>query len=227
MKGEKAVEIFEIIKRQKMLPGKMEELVPISFIGQTAVKWYRDKIKLMKQLNMTEEQRKSTLKDGQDAGEMLLDIENRIGELAYSEPRETHKGIPQDQRNLQGKGGKHERLGLKKKQMHISQTIHKNPKIVEKVKAQAKENEDIPTKTAVLTEIKYQKEKARRQKAEANKTENKAVITIEQKEYINALERCIRILPQKPPKRWDQQALREVKSYAKIIIKRLEVFIDG
>jgi len=34
---------------------------------------------------MTEEQRKVTLRDGQDAGEMILDIERRIGELAEKE----------------------------------------------------------------------------------------------------------------------------------------------
>ncbi len=34
-----------------------------------------------------EAQRKPTLSDGQDAGEMLLDIEAKIGELAYKEPQ--------------------------------------------------------------------------------------------------------------------------------------------
>jgi hypothetical protein len=39
-------------------------------------------------------QRKATLHDGQDAGEMLLDIEARIGELAEKETRQEpiHKG---------------------------------------------------------------------------------------------------------------------------------------
>jgi len=65
----------------------MEDLVPLSFIGQTAVTFYRQMIKGFDQLKMTEAQRKRTLKDGQEAGEMLLDIETRIGELAKETPR--------------------------------------------------------------------------------------------------------------------------------------------
>ena len=42
--------------------------------------------------------------------------------------------------------------------MQQSQTIAQHPEIVKKVKEQARENEDIPTKTAVLSEIKYQKQ---------------------------------------------------------------------
>jgi hypothetical protein len=84
MKGEEAVELFALIKQENLLPGKVEELVPLSFIGQAAVSFYRQKIKLMDQLKMTEDQRRATLRDGQDAGEMLLDIEARIGELLPS-----------------------------------------------------------------------------------------------------------------------------------------------
>ena len=115
-------------------------------------------------LKMTEKQRKATflvpgtlsidrepeifvlsLKDGQDAGDMLLDIEGRIGEIALKEekakPPQTKSGkftvretpiIP-----------KHERLRMNKVRMENSQQISKNPKIVERVKAQARENEDI------------------------------------------------------------------------------------
>ena len=43
---------------------KLDTLVPLSFIGQAAVTFYRNKIKLMNQLEVTEEQRKATLQDG-------------------------------------------------------------------------------------------------------------------------------------------------------------------
>ena len=57
-----AVEIFKLAKRGETLPAKLEELVPLSFIGQTAVSFYRQKIKLMDQLKMTEEQRKEAIR---------------------------------------------------------------------------------------------------------------------------------------------------------------------
>ena len=124
-------------------------LVPLSFIGKAAVSFYRTKIKVMTQLKMTEEQRKATLRDGQDAGEMLLDIEARIGELALKEP--PAKGVPKvgTRGRLIGQTKskalpKQERLGLPSvREMKSAESIHKHPDIVAKVKAQARENEDI------------------------------------------------------------------------------------
>jgi hypothetical protein len=232
MKGEEAVELFALIKQENLLPGKVEELVPLSFIGQAAVSFYRQKIKLMDQLKMTEDQRRATLRDGQDAGEMLLDIEARIGELAEKEERA--KPVPIYREGHRAKGAKpsgqppkHERLGIPEKRMQQSQAIHRHPDVVAKIKAQARENEDIPTKTAVLSEIKYEKEKKRREQAEKKRQEIKAVVNIEQTQYLNALDRCISILPQKPPKNWNEEALKEAIAKAKIIIKRLEVFHNG
>ena len=228
MKGEEAMEIFKLVKARGMLPQKMEDLVPLSFIGQTAVTFYRQMIKGFDQLKMTEEQRKRTLKDGQEAGELLLDIETKIGELATKEKPEFYKGIPKDRRALQGIVDKHKRLSLpSKKRMHQAEAIHKHPEIVEKIKAKARENEDIPTRTAVISQINYEKEKQRRKEAEGKKIESKTVIAIEQTQYINALDRCITILPKQPPKKWNENLLKEATAKAQIIIKRLEVFKDG
>ena len=71
----------------KLLPTKLDQLVLLSFIGQAAVTFYRNKIKLMNQLEVIEEQHKATLQDGQEAGELLLDFETRIGELVIVEPK--------------------------------------------------------------------------------------------------------------------------------------------
>lgn len=62
-------------------------------------------IKLMDQLNATEEQRKVTLRDGQDAGGLLLDIESRIGELAEKEERAKVKPTPERLPNGRISGG--------------------------------------------------------------------------------------------------------------------------
>lgn len=92
-----------------------------------------------------------------DAGEMLLDIETRIGELAEKEERAKPKptGYIGTGSLPSGKPPKHERLGMTEKRISQSQAIAKHPEIVEKVKAQARENEDIPTRTAVVNEIRY------------------------------------------------------------------------
>lgn len=233
MQTEKATVIFDLVLKEKMLPQKLDDLMPLSFIGQTAVNFYRGKIKMMDQLKMTEEQRETTLKDGQQAGVLLLDIEARIGEIALSEPRA--KSIVEHKKGTRGIIGtrpsgqqpKHDRLMMTEKKMQQSQKIAQNPEIVARVKAKAIENEDIPTKTAVLSEISYEKEKERRKKAEETRTESKTIVALDQQIYINKLSQCIRLLPQKPPKNWNEQALKEATALANIIIKRLEVFNES
>lgn len=226
MKGEEAMEIFKIIKARGMLPTKVEDLVPLSFIGQTAVTFYRQMIKGFDQLKMTEEQRKRTLKDGQEAGEMLLDIEVRIGELLpnhgehlRSYPRKNGKTVKpniEDDTRVD--------IDISERRALTAKAISKRPDIVEKVKAQAREAEDIPTRTAVINEIRYTKEKERRIEAESNREDSRGIVLIEEAEYMNALDRCIVILPVKPPKKWGDATFKEAKAKAQIIMKRLEVF---
>jgi hypothetical protein len=230
MEGEEAMEMFKLVKAQGLLPEKMNDLVPLSFIGQAAIAFYRAKIKVMDQLGMTEAQRKATLRDGQDAGEMLLDIEARIGELSLKEPQiQTEPRVGPNGAFVgkisSGKPPKYERLGIpSEKRMKQSQTIHNNPVIVAKIKAQARENEDIPTKTAVLNAIHYEKEKERQAAAAPVREAMRRAYPEDQLIYINALDQCIRVLPQKPPRDWNENAFREAKAKAIIIKNRLEVF---
>lgn len=175
MKGEKAMEVFNIIKSKGMLPTKLDELVPLSFIGQAAVEFCTSKIKLMDKLGIAEEQRQATLRDGQDAGELLLEIESRIGQIAEKEPSAV-RDIQRTNGKFNkpsGKPPKHERLGLERKRMHQAQQIAKHPDVVQKIKETAKRNEDIPTKTAVLSEIKYQREKQKRKEGAFDKPPKK------------------------------------------------------
>jgi hypothetical protein len=151
-KGE-AVKIFDLVVQGKTLPATMDKLVPMSFIGSAAVKFYQAKVKLMDQLGVSEEQRKATLADGQDAGVMLLNIEARIGELIESVPEREKKAAA-------GRGERSLPVEVNKDRSKAAQAIHRNPAAVAEVIREAKENEDIPTKTAVLNKIKHQKAEA-------------------------------------------------------------------
>lgn len=227
IEGEEAMEMFKMVKQAGMLPAKMDELMPLSFIGRAAVTFYKAKIKAMNQLKMTESQRKATLRDGQDAGEMLLDIEARIGQLLPSreEIRDTVKKNLKKGPVASDEGvGKLLPEGLDKGNAYKFRAIAENPEIVEKIKAQARENEDIPTKTAVLNAISAEREKASRKKEKEYVEDSRTIIALEESSYLLALEQCIRLLPQRPPKAWSGEALKQAKAYAKIIIKRLGVF---
>lgn len=126
VKGEEAMEMFKLVKANNLLPQKVEDLVPLSFIGSAAVRYYRDVISLMDQLGVTEAQRKATLRDGQDAGELLLDIEARIGELLPSaeDARKTAFTGKERQKRPEWIDGK---------KAHQARTIKAHPDIVARV----------------------------------------------------------------------------------------------
>ena len=161
MKEEEAVKIFDLVVKEHMLPATLDKLVPLIFISDAAEKFYDTKIHLMKQLGMAKDQLDATLKDGQAAGRMRLKIYDKVGELADQEPRASTKPLKGT-----AKGGgslpsglppKPERLGLKQKQMEHAKAIHDHPAAVAAIIKEAEENEDIPTKTAVLNKIKGDK----------------------------------------------------------------------
>lgn len=156
MEEGKAVEVFDLVRKSGALPAKLDELVPLSFIGSAAVKFYKAKVEAMKQLGIAEDQRSATLRDGQDAGECLLRIEARIGELALKEPQIQTGGVPRGPEGERGRT-KHKRIGMTETRMRRAEAIHRHPEAVERVIAEARENEDIPTRTAVLKEIQIQK----------------------------------------------------------------------
>lgn len=162
---------FELAVKQGALPEKIEELVPLSFMGQLAVKAYTAKIKAMKELGIAEEQRAATLADGQDAGEMLIRIEAKIGELARKIPQETNKGANQYKNSSRSPKKdastnpkpKSEKLGISKERMHRAETISDHPEAIEEAIARAREDEDIPTRSDVINII-HSKKKAEKHK---------------------------------------------------------------
>jgi len=153
MNKEEAVEIFDLVIKNRMLPEKIGELIPLSFIGQTAVNFYRGKVALMEKLGIAEEQQAATLADGQDAGRMLLTIEARIGELLDTPDYYQGKGLRKGEKAKEI--SKHrEGLGISNKQTKHARTIARHPEAVAEVIQEAEDNEDIPTKTAVLNKVK-------------------------------------------------------------------------
>jgi len=77
---------------------------------------------------------------------MLLDIEARIGELLPSaeEARRQSGQVTNGRPTPKGKRKPVLPEGITGKKAHQARAIKDHPEIVEKVKAQARENEDIP-----------------------------------------------------------------------------------
>jgi len=152
---ENKMEIFhELIKREpNILSLPIEQLAPISYVGHEAVKYAIGINKKLDKLPLTLQQKARWLADAQDMGDIVIDIEAHIGELLPSVD-EMHK--------IQGEAQKNIRIperkavlpnGINSEKAYIARQIKDNPDIVEEVKKEAREIEDIPTKTAVLNKI--------------------------------------------------------------------------
>lgn len=202
----------------------LEELLPLRFMGEVVVNNYRGLIKRHPNLPLSLEQKKATLKDGQDAGRLLLAIEARIGELSLKEKRIPPKFPGGGGAIPSGKPPKHERLGMTEKQLYRSEMIAKHPKEVEEVFKEAEKNEDIPTKTAVLNKIAYKRELER---VKSTREKTQLEMAADAYSYYTKLLEVLNILPVKPPKELREKDLIKIKALALLIIKRLEVFIDG
>ena len=211
----------ELIKHEpRLLERPIEELAPISFIGQAAVAGYRALIGRLDSLPMTEDQKTKTLADGQQAGKMLLAIEGRIGELLPSMDEVRRKGGSRRSAYPDGYGGDKGRHRAQK-----ARAIADNPEAVAEVIAEAEENEDIPTKTAVLNKVRFKKEKERREAAEArNKDKPEVIMSMDEQRYLHGLDQALLAIPSTPPRDWHPGPLQQAKAKWSILFTRGEAF---
>lgn len=220
----KETNVFQaLIKREpNFLDRPLADLLPLRFMGEVAVHAYQGLIKRLDNLPLSLEEKESRLRDGQDAGKALLMIEARIGELALKEPDVRTKGRGRGLGTLPtGKMPKYERLGMTASQMSRAQAIATHPKEVEEVFKEAEENEDIPTKTAVLNKIAYKRELERvKGKREKTQLEMRADAYL----YYSKLQEALGLIPSVPPRDLIEKDFLLIKAVALLIIKRLEVF---
>jgi len=224
-------EIFqELIKREpNFLDRPLEELLPMRFIGEVAVNAYQGLIKRLDDLPLAQEEKEAKLWDGQDAGKALLMIEAKIGKLSYEIPKAKTELIKDSLGRITGrvptpKGElRREKLGMTHSQMKKAQAIAHHPEEVEEVIKEAEENEDIPTKTAVLNKIAYKREKERAKgKREETQIEMRGNAYI----YYSRIEEAFRLIPSKPPVDLVEKDYLMIKAIALSILKKLEVFFD-
>jgi hypothetical protein len=225
--------VFQALIRREpnFLDKPLEELLPLRFMGEVAVNAYQGLIRRLDDLPLAEEERKAKLSDAQDAGAALLAIEARIGELAKKEPqvqspKKKGEGVAPSRVTAlaSGKPPKNERLGMTRHQMYVAETIASHPEAVAEVIAEAKKNEDIPTKTAVLNKVAYKLEKERvKKKRETTRTEMRA----DALQYLLKLEQAAHLIPARPPKNLFEKDFLVIKAKALLIMKRLELFRDA
>lgn len=159
-----------IIIQNQNLPDKIEDLAKFVLIGREKLTAVRANIRAIDKLQLAEDVREQKKEEAQMLAEALLDAEVRIGDLLKQIPKAS--GGDRKSEEIKNRTGAKfekqetkqqviERLGFNKDQANRFETLSSNKEIVEQVKAEARENEDIPTRSRVLQLV---KEKSKEEK---------------------------------------------------------------
>lgn len=173
-----------LMNDERHLPASLEDLAQFVLVGRDKLAMVRAGIKALDKLDVAEGVRRQKKEEAQMLAEALLDAEVKIGEILAKMPK------AQGQRNdlqlscsgetkLETKEEAIKQLGFDKNQVHRFQTLAANKDLVEEVKQAAREDDDLPTRTAVLQAAKArekEKELQRRKNEFAKEADTSAAI---------------------------------------------------
>jgi len=158
----------ELIVHKTNLPDTLEDLSKFVLIGREKLNSVKAEIRVINKLELAEEVRNQKRAEAQMIAEAVLDAEVRLGELF----KEIPKGSGGDRRsgNFKNRGDSNfendmnkskteiiSELGFSKYQSGEFETLANNSNLVEYVKAEARENDDFPTRTRIMELAAYQK----------------------------------------------------------------------
>lgn len=185
------------------LPAKLDELTRFVLIGREKLVAVRAEIRAIQKVGLAQEVREQKLAEAQEIAETVLDAEVRIGELMREVPKKQGTRTDVELRATNGPKSKEQQIGEmlgmtgpdnKEKVRHMIkrfETLAKHPELVAQAKAEARENDDIVSRSLVLEKVKAQKrEDLRKQRDEAieeqisrDKTDNHVDIFTTDRKY--------------------------------------------
>lgn len=156
----------EITTNKTQLPTTIDELSKFALIGREKLVAVRAEIRAIEKVGLAEEVRKQKLEEAQAISEAVLDAEVKIGELMARVPKA--QGKRTDKKPTDTAVGKYDVIkeaGFTPKQVERFETLAKNPDIVEQAKAEARENDDIVSRSLVLNMVKSKKKEEQLEQA--------------------------------------------------------------
>ena len=148
------------------LPTNIEDLSKFVLIGREKLVAVRAEIRAIEKVGLAQEVRAQKLHEAQEISEAVLDAEVRIGQLMARVPTRQGKRTdmePMDSGVQKSKQQIIEDAGFTVKQAQRFETLAAHPEIVEQAKAEARENEDIVSRSLVLNMVKARKQEEQRQ----------------------------------------------------------------
>ena len=154
----------ELTVHSKQLPDNLPDLAAFVLVGREKLTAVRAEIRAIGKLQLAEEVRQQKRDEAQMLSEALLDAEVRIGELTKAIPKATNGGANQYGAKPTAMSEKQKTksevitdLGFTPKQVERFEILANNPDVVEEVKREARENDDIPTRTRVIDLVQQRK----------------------------------------------------------------------
>jgi len=159
---------------QSGLPGTIEDLSRFVLVGREKLTAVRAAIRAIDRVQLAQEVRNQKMDEARMLSEALLDAEVRLGEMTKQIPKATNGGANQYRAKTTAVSQEHKTigtaailekskaetvksLGFTPKQVERFETLADNKDLVEQVKREARENDDIPTRTQVLNLASYRK----------------------------------------------------------------------
>lgn len=156
------------------LPDNIQDISKFVLIGREKLASVRAEIRAINKLQIAEEVRNQKKEEAQLLAEALLDAEVKLGELFQALPRATNQYKIASNTVVTSKNKKWQsnsnvtlpktkeevtnEMGFDKMTVSRFETLAKNKDLVEQVKQEARENDDIPTRTQVLSLAKARKQ---------------------------------------------------------------------
>ena len=168
---------MDIITQASNLPTKIEDLSRFVLVGREKMVSVRAEIRAIDKLGLGKEVRQQKLDEGQMIADALLDAEVRLGELTREIPKQ-----PREQRFLSDSGVAQAKpkkdtlaeLGFTPKQAERFETLAEHPDIVAQAKVEAREADDIVSRSFVLAKIKAKEKETRHEQKIERKDTSKA-----------------------------------------------------
>lgn len=174
----------ELAAPNKQLPDTLPDLAAFVLVGREKLTAVRAEIRAIERVQLAKEVRQQKQDEARMLSEALLDAEKRIGELTKAIPKAPADRKSEKYQNdsavglIKTKSEVITDLGFTPKQVERFEILADNPDVVEQVKQEARENDDIPTRTRVIDIVQQRK------KEQSDKT---AVSSTLYKQFHNAL----------------------------------------
>ena len=153
------------VKPKYELPATMEDLSRFVLVGREKLVVVRAEIRAIDKVGLAQQVREQKLQEAQAISEAVLDAEVRIGQLMKELPKATPNNNPFHENDsgvdlVKTKSAVIKEAGFTPKQAERFQQLASHPEIVEQAKAEARENDDIVSRSQVLSKIKQAKREA-------------------------------------------------------------------